>query len=218
VHYLTQPGPTLADRFAYLIGGLCHYLGAVFTRDRSTGPFTLAVHRRLRRLEARFAALMARVAAGGITPTKMGAVRAPAGPRTARAASPRLMPGGFGWLNRLMPEGNVYASYLEERVLAGTDFAALLAVAPQAGGIARAVLWMMGREVPEILRLAKASRAPRKSRERPAPDEPDPPAKQPYREQPPLSRYPRSVWPTEADMVRAEKRLARIARRQLLPD
>ena len=201
MHYLTQPGPALPDRFAYMIGGLCHYLGAIFTRDRSAGPLTLAIHRRLRRLQARFAALVAQVAAG-----TRPAIRANGGPRAARAAPPRLLPNGFGWLCRLMPEGNVYASYLEDQMRTDAELAALLAVAPQAGRMLRPVLWMMGRPVPEMLRLPPC--APRKPRVRlePVPDIP-------YRKQPPKSHYPSSVWPTEAQFKRAGKRLAREARR-----
>ncbi len=96
VHYLAQPGLTLPDRFAYLIGGLCHYLGAIFTRDRSAGPLTLLIHGRLRRLATRFAALVARVEAGTLRPA-----RARVAPRAARVGSPRVMPGGFGWLLKL---------------------------------------------------------------------------------------------------------------------
>ena len=182
VHYLAQPGPTLPDRFAYLIGGLCHYLGAIFTRDRSAGPLTLLIHGRLRRLATRFAALVARV------------------------ASPRVMPGGFGWLLKLMPEGITYAEYLEQQFLADPGFAALLAAAPQAGRLARSVLWMMGRPVPEALRLP--ARPPRKRKPRPGP----PPITYiPYIKQPYNSRYPRSVWPSEADLKRAGRQLAREA-------
>ena len=109
VHYLIQPGPTLPDRFAHLIGGLCHYLGAVFTRDRSTGPLTLLVQARLRRLATRFAALVARVEAGTVRPAC-----AHVAPRAARVALAGGMPSEFGWLCRLMPEGNVYATCLED--------------------------------------------------------------------------------------------------------
>jgi len=70
VHYLAQPGPTLPDRFAYVIGGLCHYLRAIFARDRSTGPLTLLIFGRLRRLATRFAALVLRVEAGTLRPVR----------------------------------------------------------------------------------------------------------------------------------------------------
>ena len=166
VHYLAQPGPTLPDRFAFLIGGLCHYLGAIFTRDRSAGPLTLLIHGRLRRLATRFAALVARVAAGTLRPARLRVA-----PRAARVAAPRVMPGGFGWLLKLMPEGDGYAEYLERQVLADPGFASLLAVAPQAGRLARSVLWMMGRPAPEAVRCgcrrarrASGRRAPARRR------------------------------------------------------
>ena len=208
MHYLAQPGPTLPDRFAYLIGGLCHYLGAIFTRDRSTGPLTLLVFGRLRRLATRFAALVARVEAGTLRP-----VRARVAPRAARVSLPPVMPRGFGWLSRLMPEGNAYAEYLERQLVPEADMAALLAVAPQAGRMLRSVLWMMGRPVPEALRLPKA---PRKSRKRPARIRLVLPPEQPYRKQPYKSHYPRSVWPSAADLRRAGRQLALEARLQLL--
>ena len=201
MHYLAQPGPTLPDRFAYLIGGLCHYLGAIFTRDRSAGPLTLLIHGRLRRLATRFAALVARVAAGTLRPARVRAA-----PRKARVSSPPVMPRGFGWLSRLMPEGHGYAEYLEQQLHPGTDFTALLMVAPQAGRTLRSVLWMLGRPVPEALRLP--ARPPRKREPRPGPPAI---AYIPYIKQPYKSRYPRSVWPSEADLKRAGRQLAREA-------
>ena len=209
MHYLIQPGPALPDRFAYAIGGLCHYLGAIFTRDRSTGPLTLLICARLRRLQARFAALVARVEAGTMRPARAGGTA-----RAAREGSARMLSSDFGWLCRLMPEGNVYATYLEEQVRTDAELAAVLAAAPRAGGILRAVLWMMGREVPERLRLPKALRAPREPASCLAPIAVP---GTPYREQPPKSHYPSSVWPTEAQMKRAGLRLAREARRRILP-
>ena len=207
MHYLIQPGPALPDRFAYAIGGLCHYLGAIFTRDRSTGPLTLLICARLRRLQARFAALVARVEAGTMRPARAGGTA-----RAAREGSARMLSSDFGWLCRLMPEGNVYATYLEEQVRSDAELAALLAAAPQAGRLLRPVLWMMGRPVPERLRVAKAPRA-RGVRPEPVAD-----SGTPYREQPPKSHYPSSVWPTEAQLKRTGLRLAREARRRNSPD
>jgi len=100
VHYLAQPGPTLLDRFAWLIAGLRHYVGEIYMRDRSALPLTALVHGRLRRLAERFAALVARVEAGTVRP-----VRVRVAPRAARVALPAALPRGFGWLSRLMPEG-----------------------------------------------------------------------------------------------------------------
>jgi len=202
VHYLIQPGPSVPDRFAYLIGGLCHCLGAIFMRDRSTGPLTLLIHGRLRQLQARFAAIVARVEAGKIRPAATRSAQ-----RGARVASTRLVPSDFGWLCRLMPEGNVYATYLEEQVRTDAKLAAVLAAAPQAGRVLRSVLWMMGRDVPEMLRPPRAPpRAPR------AKAKPPVAVGTPYRAQPPKSHYPPSVWPTEAQWKRAGKRLARLER------
>ncbi len=112
-----------------------------------------------------------------------------------------------------MPEGNLYAEYLEQQLLTHADVASLLAAAPQAGRMLRAVLRMIGRPVPEALRLPKAARrAPRPSRKRAARARAAPIADIPYRKQPPKSHYPRSVWPSEADLKRAGRQLAREAR------
>ena len=208
MHYLAQPGPTLLDRFAYAIGGLCHYLGAIFTRDRAAGPLTLLIHDRLRRLATRFVALVARVEAGTLRPARVRVA-----PRAARVAAPRVMPGGFGWLLKLMPEGSFYSEYLEREVLADPGFAALLAAAAQAGRLARSVLWMMGRPAPEAVRLPARPKRQRKRRPGPPPIAYIPYIKQPYK-----SRYPRSVWPSEADLKRAGRQLAREAWLKTLGD
>ena len=208
VYYTIQPGPGLPDRFAYLIGGLCHALGAVFTRDRSRAALSLLVHARLRRLSTRFAALVARVEAGILLPARVRV-----GPRAGRTGTRVPMPSGFGWLCRLMPEGNVYAAYLEDEVLPDARLAAVLEAAPHAAGMLRPVLWMMGREAPERLRLPR--RAPRPKVVAP---EPVVVPGTPYRAQPTKSHYPSSVWPTEAELERAGQRLERAARRQKTPE
>ncbi len=200
----------MPDRFTWVIGGLLHYLGRIFDRDRSRGPLTILIHKRLRRLEARFLALVARFEAGTLRPVRVRA----ASPRPAQARPPRAMPVGFGWLCRLMPEGDTYGAYLTGEFLAGADVAALLAAAPQAGRVLRSMLWMTARPVPEMLRLPGRAPRPRKSRALPPrPGMFDPPRK-PYREQPPGSRYPRSVWPSKADMERADRRIDREERRE----
>ena len=148
----------------------------------------------------------------------MGTIRPPCArvtPRAARVASPRLMPSDFGWLCRLMPEGNVYATYLEDQMRTDAELAAVLVAAPQAGRLLRPVLWMMGRPVPEMLRLPAVARPPRARAVRAVPMVVP---GTPYREQPPKSRYPSSVWPTEAQMMRAGRRLARIERLRKVED
>ena len=113
-----------------------------------------------------------------------------------------------------MPEGNSYAEYLEQQFLADPGFTSLLAAAAQAGRMARSVLWMMGRPAPEALRLpVRAPRPPRKRAARPGPP---PIAYIPYIKQPPKSHYPRSVWPSEADLKRAGRQLALEAWRKTL--
>jgi len=208
VHYLAQPGPTLLDRFAWLIAGLRHYVGEIYMRDRSALPFTVLVHGRLRRLATRFAALVARVEAGTVRP-----VRVRVAPRAARVALPAALPRGFGWLAKLMPEGHPYAEYLERQLLPDAEMASLLAAAPQAGRTLRAVLWMMGRPVPEVLRVARMGpprpRKPRPSRAIVIPDFK-------YIEQPYKSHYPRSVWPSHADLKRVARQMVRDARLKTL--
>lgn len=209
MHYLLQPGPTLPDRFAHLIGGLCFYLGAVFTRDRSTASLTLLVQARLQRLSARFAALVARVEAGTLRPARARATVQASQMR--RVGSLGGMPRAFGWLCRLMPEGNLYAGMLEEQIHSDAELVALLAKAPQAGRLLRPVLRMMGRPVPESLRIPKLPQA------RAVRPEPVATPGTPYREQPPGSHYPASIWPTRMQWERAGRRLARQAVRRISP-
>ncbi len=65
---------------------------------------------------------------------------------------------------------------------------------------------MTGRPVPEALRLP-----PRPARQRKPRPGPPPIEHHPYRKQPYKSRYPRSVWPSHADLKRAGRQLAREA-------
>ena len=185
-------------------------MGAVFTRDRSTAPLTLLVQARLRRLSARFAALVARVEAGTLRPARARVTVQ--GSRAPRVGSPGGMPREFGWLCRLMPEGNLYAGMLEEQIRSDVELVALLAKAPQAGRLLRPVLRMMGRPVPESLRIPKVAQA------RMVRPEPIATPCTPYREQPPGSHYPASIWPTKAQWERAGKRFARQASRQISPE
>ncbi len=143
----------------------------------------MLVHGRLRRLGKRFAALVARVEAGTVRP-----VRVRAAPRKARVSLAPVLPRKFGWLCRLMPEGNGDVEYLERQVASDAGMASLLAAAPQAGRMLRSVLWMMGRPAPEPLRLPP--RAPRPARQRARRPGPPPIEDRPYRKQPYKSHYP----------------------------
>ena len=86
---------------------------------------------------------------------------------------------------------------------------ALLAAVPQAGRTLRAVLWMMGRPLPEVLRVPRVGpprpRKPHPSRAIVIPDFK-------YIEQPYKSHYPRSVWPSHADLKRVARQMVRDAR------
>jgi len=88
---------------------------------------------------------------------------------------------------------------------------ALLAAVPQAGRTLRAVLWMMGRPLPEVLRVPRVGpprpRKPHPSRAIVIPDFK-------YIEQPYKSHYPRSVWPSHADLKRVARQMVRDARRK----
>ncbi|MBV8094423.1 MAG: hypothetical protein JO110_14600, partial [Acetobacteraceae bacterium] len=118
---------------------------------------------RLGRLASRFEALVAAVRAGRLP---LGpAPREQSGrdfelPRLEGLPPPRL-PGGFGWLLRLVPGAAAYGSQVQH-LLADPEMAALLAGAPQAARILRPLCRMLGiRPGPEL--FASRRRAPASS-------------------------------------------------------
>ncbi len=150
----TQPPRPLHRRDRPAVPGIA----ASLPNRWDAAPLALPAWIRLRRLLARFAALVAAVEAG----------RFPAAGRTTAAASrPRpaapaiRLPGGSGWLLRLAPalETRLGRAQLES-LLADPELGALLAQAPQAGRILRPLCHMLRIEPPPSLRLPRRPRRP----------------------------------------------------------
>jgi hypothetical protein len=151
--------PSLPARFAAAIDLLCRGIAASLPKHWDAAPLALPAWTRLRRLLARFAALVAAVEAGrfpAARPTTTAASR----PRTG--ASAVRLPGGSGWLLRLAPALETRLGRAQvESLLGDPELRALLAQAPQAGRILRPLCHMLRIEPPPSLRL------PRRPRRRP---------------------------------------------------
>ncbi len=154
--------PSLSAHLASAIGLLCQGLTASLPGNLGKAAVILAAWSRLRRLLARFAALVAAVEAGRISVRR----RTTAGRRRPRPATPLAtppvrLPGGSGWLLRLAPvlDTRIGRSQVES-LLGAPEFGALLAQAPQAGRILRPLCHMLGIETPAALRLPVRRRRP----------------------------------------------------------
>lgn len=137
----------LSNRMALILQDLCRAVAARGAGNRALAPLMVLLWSRLRRMAARFDALVAHVRAG----------RLPAASRARRAATraaavppPQRLPRGFAWLVRLMPEAAGYGSQLQH-LLADPDMPALLAAEPRLGRILRPLCRMLAIDcVPEL--------------------------------------------------------------------
>jgi hypothetical protein len=152
--------PALAERFAFLVEGLCRSVARQSAGGRIVGPLIVLIWSRLRRIGARFAGLVARVCAGTL-PVVASARRRPVSRRPAcPPRSPRLLPRRFAWLLRLAPEAGPYHQELHD-LLSQPEMAALVAGTPQMGRILRPLCRMLGvKPVPGLLLPRRAARAP----------------------------------------------------------
>ena len=115
------PAPfDLPDRLAQIFEGLFRSVATRGTKNPAAGPLLALAWTRLRRLSARFAALVADVQAGrlpaarserrrppsvaGLPPGSSPGSGSDAPPPAPRPALPR----GFGWLLRLVPEAAMF--------------------------------------------------------------------------------------------------------------
>jgi hypothetical protein len=146
---------TLADRFAWLIDGLCKAIGADAHKRRMEGALAWAIWNRVRVLGARLIALADRARAGRL-PVRTGP-RPAAGPRAPKSAQAQCtaaasLPRDFGWIRRLLPETAQYAGVLRY-LLRDPEVAALVEKAPAAKRILRPLCHLLGvRPLPEFLR------------------------------------------------------------------
>jgi hypothetical protein len=155
----TLAAPNLPARFAAAIDLLCRGLAASLPKHWDAAPLALPAWTRLRRLLARFAALVAAVEAGRFRAARRTTTAA----SRPRPAAPAIrLPGGPGWLLRLAPALETRLGRAQvESLLGDPELRALLAQAPQAGRILRPLCHMLGIETPAALRL------PRRPRQRP---------------------------------------------------
>ena len=170
----TAPGQSLTERFAFAVELVLRGLSLSIPKNREVlpvAPLALSTWNRLKRLVARFSALVAAVEAGRFcTGRTLAAARQPSAPspesqvRSEAPAQVVKAPNAYGWLLSLAPELNTRIGRAQiETLLADPAFLALLAQAPQTGRILRPLCHMLRIELPACLRLP-----PRPRRRRPA--------------------------------------------------
>ncbi len=140
----------------HLIATVAAMIGGGVHPCRIEAPLTVLIHRRLRLIARRFAALAARHAAGRLPPPAPPATRAPRAapdePRTPRVAPrfPHRLRGTHAWLVRHAPPTAPYASQLQA-LLALPETRRLLAAAPQLRRLLRPLARMLGVTLPTPL-------------------------------------------------------------------
>ncbi len=164
--------PTLAERFARIIAGLCRTVAAQIAGGRLAAPMIVLIWTRLNRLGVRFARVAARGEAG-TPPRRRRQHPRPTRPRPAKPclAGPQTLPRGFLWLLRLVPAASSGASQVRY-LLADPEITALIEAVPEAGRILRPLCHMLGIRPPPSLRLARPSAPdPEAAAVRPPPSE-----------------------------------------------
>jgi hypothetical protein len=147
---------TLADRFAWLIDGLCKAIGGGAHRRALEAALAWAIWARMQRFGERLAALSAQMRAGRLRAPRMtrrdtsARPPPPSGEGDARARVERVLPQDFGWLRRLLPETTQFAGALAY-LLRDPEVAALVDKAPEAGRILRPLCHAMGVKAPAFL-------------------------------------------------------------------
>ncbi|MBV9490798.1 MAG: hypothetical protein JO069_13925 [Verrucomicrobia bacterium] len=175
--------PGFARTFVVILGGVCEAIAARGPKAGTDLPLIIPAHVRLRRLTARFLALVEAFRAGRLAaprsspvtdapPARPSRTRPVAEEATAAAPSgapvppkPVGLPSGFGWMLRFGSEVAGRRSQLEHWLTTEPELGPLLAAAPQqAGRILRPLCHMLGIKPPPALRLP-----PRPPRVRPKP-------------------------------------------------
>jgi Wiskott-Aldrich syndrome protein len=232
---VTLPLPPLAERFAAIVGRLVEGIGELLktwpTRDpRAEPPLRLVLLTRTWLLERSEAMrdLIASFRAGTLRPPKPRPPRAvpegPPPPRRPPGPPPERAPTRFGWFPEMGAEIGAIGDELAA-LIAEAEMKELAAATPKAGRLLRPLFRILGREIPEWLRLPPRPRKPKPEEEpfRPldkrynsvrrwkrhtvAPPEPPPPAPPPVPppppDPPPSAAAPRT-WPRWAwvDMSR----------------
>ena len=146
--FLPSTPTTFAQRLALIVGGLCQAVAACGGRqmvgfdwqrhDPAIVPLVVPIWGRLRRLVARFEALVVRFAAGRVMPPRLRAARATTPVRRAGV----VLPSERGWLLRLLPGANGAGGQLQA-LLAEPGMMEFVAACPQAGRILRPLCRML---------------------------------------------------------------------------
>jgi hypothetical protein len=164
---------SLPDRFSSLVEGLMNDVHAEVVWGWTPIPLIKLLWRRLRRMKARFASIMARFEAGTL-PAPGTARRPPApdrpagGPHPSHGSRPLELPRRYGWVSMTIDRAFLRSWDLEE-ILDDPDTAAKVADAPQLGSVLRPACRMLGLKPPPWLRLPRRPRR-RIEKNPPAPD------------------------------------------------
>jgi hypothetical protein len=158
---------SLPDRFSSLVEGLMNDVYAEVVWGWTPIPLIKLLWRRLRRMKARFASIMARFEAGTL-PAPGSARRPPAPDRPAGSSRSPELPRRYGWVSMTIDRAFMRSWDLEE-ILDDPDTAAKVADAPQLGSVLRPACRMLGVKPPPWLRLPRRPRR-RIEKNPPAPD------------------------------------------------
>jgi hypothetical protein len=158
---------SLPDRFCSLVEGLMNDVHADVVWGWTAIPLIKLLWRRLRRMKARFASIMARFEAGTL-PAPGSARRPPAPDRPSHGSHPAAgqrgprspeLPRRYGWVSMTIDRAFLRSWDLEE-ILDDPDTAATVAEAPQLGSVLRPACRMLGVKPPPWLRLPRRPRPP----------------------------------------------------------
>ncbi len=156
--------PTLAARFAWIIGTMRYERATGTPSDRRIIPLLGPILNYLNRLNRQFAALVARAQAGTLRASPRRGAGKPVAQRLTWPRPPRALPGGNLWIAKLAPWMGWGGQEVYVLVMNDPEMAALIEAAPQAKRLLRALLWatrLRASEMPAILRRPKVARAPR---------------------------------------------------------
>ncbi len=169
----TSPAPSglSPDRTAEMVGAVLWFVDRLvqqmfnrMLRDPRQ-DVAMAIHRYLRGGGRRFAAVMTRLAAGGVFRTRKSRAGDVRGERT----TPRVrLPGGFGWVVRLGEEVRMSAAMIAHH-LNTPEVAAMVAGCPQAQRVLRRMCWVLAIDAPCVGRVVRGRRAKSVPVARPSP-------------------------------------------------
>ena len=146
--------PSLTDRFAWLINGLCRAIGVGVAGRQVEAALAWAIWNRVRALGERFIAIAERVQAGRIVGRRRVAPPRVDGEKTAARTASKpaaTLRGEFGWVRRMLPETAQFAGVLY-CLLRDPDLVAVVEKAPGAARTLRPLCHLLGVQAPEFLR------------------------------------------------------------------